>query len=328
MQQILTGIQSSGIPHLGNLLGAIIPAIQATKTTQQPALFFIADLHTLTSHPNPNTIQHYTYATTAAWLACGLDPNQHILYRQSQIPEVCELTWYLSCLTPYPMLANAHAFKSKAQYLASVNAGLFTYPILMAADILLYHATHIPVGKDQQQHLEIARDIAKAFNQKYQQPFFTPPKAIINPDVGIIPGTDGEKMSKSKQNTIHIFDTDSQLHKSILQIKTDSTPLHLPKNPDTCAVFNIYKRLAQPKDVEALQQRYMQPGYAYKTAKELLFNHITTKFKKEREIFHHYIHTPTLLEKILQQGEQKARKVAQNTLRQVRALVGIHSATK
>lgn len=323
MQRILTGIQSTGIPHLGNLLGSIHPALALAKKNPQPAFFFIADLHTLTTQHDPQKIKHFTYATTAAWLAAGFDTQKDHLYRQSHIPQVCELTWYLTCFTPYPMLSNAHAFKDKAKQLSHVTAGLFTYPILMAADILLYHATHIPVGKDQQQHIEITRDIARTFNHQYGS-LLTIPQAHIKEDVAIIPGTDGRKMSKSYHNTINIFDPEPLLAKTIMQIKTDSTPLNQPKNPDTCPLFNLFQLLATPTDTQQMRTNYLTPGYGYQAAKKELLHLILTTFSEQRKTFTHYMQAPHLLEKILQASEANVTPIAMQTLSTLRKAIGMH----
>ena len=255
MARILTGIQSTGRPHLGNILGAIKPGIELSKDPKNEALFFIADLHSLTSIKDATLRHENTLATAAAWLAFGFDTDKNIFYRQSQIPEVCELTWYLNCYTPFPMLANAHSFKDKSDRLSDVNAGLFIYPVLMASDILMYDANFVPVGKDQQQHLEMTRDMASAFNAKYGETFVIP-EAIIDKTVMTIPGTDGNKMSKSYNNTIDIFLPQKQLRKKIMTIVTDSTPLEDPKNPDTCNVFSLYKLLASEDQIAEMSLNY------------------------------------------------------------------------
>ena len=214
MARILTGIQSTGTPHLGNLLGAIIPAIALSQDVKNESLFFIADLHSFTTIRHAENLKENTYATAAAWLAFGFDTDKNLFYRQSDVTEVTELTWYLNCFTPYPMLANAHSFKDKVDKLSDVNSGLFTYPVLMAADILLYDAEIVPVGKDQMQHLEMTRDIAGAFNHKYPNSFVIP-KTKVDKRVMIVPGTDGQKMSKSYNNDIDIFLSDKKLRKQI-----------------------------------------------------------------------------------------------------------------
>lgn len=321
MARILTGIQSSGKPHLGNILGAIQPAIALSKKEGNNSFIFIADLHSLTTIKNPEERVENVRAVAAAWLAFGFDVDKNCFYRQSRIPEVCELTWYLSCFTPYPMLANSHSFKDKADRLSDVNAGLFTYPVLMTADIIMYDADFVPVGKDQQQHLEIARDIASSFNAQYGETFVLP-EARIDQQLMTIPGTDGQKMSKSYGNIIDIFLPDKQLKKQILAIVTDSTPLEAPKNPDTDNVFALYQLLGTPEQVETLRQNYLAGNFGYGHAKQALFELIVDKFKKEREIFNYFMKNPEELEKKLEQGEAKARLVALEVLNRVREKLG------
>ncbi len=321
MSRILTGIQSSGKPHLGNLLGAIIPAIQLSQRPGNESFFFIADLHSLTTIKDSETRIQHVQAVAAAWLAFGFDIEKNYLYRQSRIPEVCELTWYLSCLTPFPMLANAHSFKDKSEKLADVNAGLFTYPVLMTADIILYDANYVPVGKDQRQHLEIARDIATAFNNTYGDTFVVP-EAKIEETVMTIPGTDGQKMSKSYGNIIDIFLPDKELLKQIKSIKTDSTPMESPKDPDSDNVYAIYSLLATQEQKEAIRNKYLAGNYGYGHAKQELFELIVQKFRKEREAYAYYMSNPEELEKKLEQGEAKARVIALDVLDRVRKKIG------
>lgn len=321
MSRILTGIQSSGKPHLGNLLGAIIPAIQLSQRPGNESFFFIADLHSLTTIKDSETRIQHVQAVAAAWLAFGFDIEKNYLYRQSRIPEVCELTWYLSCLTPFPMLANAHSFKDKSEKLADVNAGLFTYPVLMTADIILYDANFVPVGKDQRQHLEIARDIATAFNNTYGDTFVVP-EAKIEETVMTIPGTDGQKMSKSYGNIIDIFLPDKELLKQIKSIKTDSTPMESPKDPDSDNVYAIYSLVATAEQKEAIRNKYLAGNYGYGHAKQELFELIVQKFQKEREAYAYYMSNPEELEKKLEQGEAKARVIALDVLNRVRKKIG------
>lgn len=321
MSRILTGIQSSGKPHLGNLLGAIIPAIQLSQQPGNDSFFFIADLHSLTTIKDPETRINNVRAVAAAWLAFGFDIDKNYLYRQSRIPEVCELTWYLSCLTPFPMLANAHSFKDKSEKLADVNAGLFTYPVLMTADIILYDANYVPVGKDQRQHLEIARDIATTFNNTYGETFVVP-EAKIEETVMTIPGTDGQKMSKSYGNIIDIFLPEKELLKQLKSIKTDSTPMEAPKNPEGDNVYAIYSLLSTPDEKEALRNKYLAGNFGYGHAKQELYELIIQKFSKEREAYSFYMSNPGELEKKLEQGEAKARVVAQAVLKRVREKIG------
>jgi tryptophanyl-tRNA synthetase len=321
MARILTGIQSSGRPHLGNLLGAIIPAIELSKKPGNESFFFIADLHSLTTIKDAQTRTENVRAVAAAWLAFGFDIEKNFLYRQSRIPEVCELAWYLNCMTPFPMLANAHSFKDKSERLADVNAGLFTYPVLMAADIILYDAHFVPVGKDQRQHVEIARDIASNFNAAYGETFVVP-EAKIAENVMTIPGTDGNKMSKSYGNIIDIFLPEKELLKQIKSIKTDSTPMELPKNPDTDAVFAIYKLIATEEQQNTLRQKYLAGNFGYGHAKQELFDVIVSKYSKEREAFNSYMSNDNALEEKLEKGEAKARVIAFDVLNRVRKKLG------
>ncbi|PIQ49025.1 MAG: tryptophan--tRNA ligase [Cytophagales bacterium CG12_big_fil_rev_8_21_14_0_65_40_12] len=321
MARILTGIQSSGKPHLGNLLGAIIPAIELSKDPKNESFFFIADLHSLTSIKDPQTRIDNTNAVAAAWLAFGFDTEKNTFYRQSRIPEVCELNWYLNCLTPFPMLANAHSFKDKSERLADVNAGLFTYPVLMACDILLYDANIVPVGKDQRQHLEMTRDIATTFNSLFGETFILP-EARIDEKVMTIPGTDGQKMSKSYGNIIDIFQSDKALKKNIMQIVTDSTPLEAPKNPDSDNVFAIYSLLASEEETLAMRKNYEAGNYGYGHAKTALYELILTKYAKERATYDYYMSNLGELNRKLEEGEEKARIVARGVLAKAKRAIG------
>jgi tryptophanyl-tRNA synthetase len=321
MARILTGIQSSGRPHLGNILGAIKPGIELSQKPDNEALFFIADLHSLTSVKDRDERLQNTLATAAAWLAFGFDTDKNILYRQSKIPEVCELTWFLNCYTPYPMLANAHSFKDKSDRLADVNAGLFIYPVLMAADILMYDADFVPVGKDQRQHLEITRDIANAFNNLYGETFVVP-EARIDKRVMTIPGIDGNKMSKSYNNTIDIFQPAKPLRKQIMSIVTDSTPLEEPKNPDTCTVFTLYSLLASDGEIAEMRKNYEGGNYGYGHAKQALFSLIMEKMESKREMFSYYKENTEALTKKLEEGEEKARNIGRSVLGRVKGKIG------
>jgi tryptophanyl-tRNA synthetase len=321
MARILTGIQSSGRPHLGNLLGAIIPAIRLSQQPGNQSLFFIADLHSLTTIKDAATRISNVSAVAAAWLAFGFDIEKNFLYRQSRIPEVCELTWYLNCFTPFPMLANAHSFKDKSEKLADVNAGLFTYPVLMTADIILYGAEFVPVGKDQRQHVEIARDIATAFNGSYGDTFVVP-ESKIEEQVMTVPGTDGQKMSKSYGNIIDIFLPDKELRKQVLSIVTDSTPLEAAKNPDKDNVFALYSLIATDEEKTAMRNNYLGGNYGYGHAKQELYELIVKRYAPEREAFNFYMGNLPELEKKLQKGEAKARLIATETLDRVRKKLG------
>lgn len=324
MARILTGIQSSGLPHLGNLLGAIIPGIELSTKPGNDSLFFIADLHSLTTIKDGAQRQHNTLAVAAAWIAFGFDTKKNLLYRQSRIPEVCELTWYLSCITPFPMLQNAHSFKDKSDRLSDVNAGLFTYPVLMTADIILYDANIVPVGKDQRQHLEIARDIATAFNNQFGETFVIP-EAKIEESVMTIPGTDGQKMSKSYGNIIDIFLPEKELKKQVMSIVTDSTPLESPKDPDKDNVFAIYKLIADANQTSELRKKYLAGNFGYGHAKQELLGLLIDTFKKERETFQYLMSHPDELNKQLEEGEARAREMAARTMDRVRRKLGFRN---
>jgi len=322
MSRILTGIQSTNIPHLGNILGAILPAIELSKQPENESLFFIADLHSLTAQKDAAFRIDSVNSVAATWLAFDFDTEKNIFYRQSRIPEVCELTWYLNCFTPFPMLANAHSFKDKSEKLSDVNAGLFTYPVLMAADIILYDAEFVPVGKDQIQHLEITRDIASTFNNKYGQEIFVLPQVKVDETVMIVPGTDGQKMSKSYNNFINIFLPEKELLKVVKTIVTDATPLEEPKNPDTCNVFKLFKLIASDEQTAEMRANYLKGGYGYGHAKTALYELILTKYAKQRQRYAELMNNTTLLEKELQVGEAKARILAQDKLKLVRSVLG------
>ena len=322
MARILTGIQSSGVPHLGNILGAIQPAIELSKFDDNESLFFIADLHSLTTIKNSEIIKHNTYATAAAWLAFGFNTDKNIFYRQSDIPEVTELMWILNCFTPYPMLANAHSFKDKSDNLSDVNSGLFNYPVLMAADILLYDADVVPVGKDQLQHLEMTRDIAGSFNHQMGDTL-TLPKSKVSESVMIVPGIDGKKMSKSYNNTINIFTEEKLLKKQIMSIITDSLGLEDAKNPSSCNVFKIFKLLANESQIKEMERKYMKGGFGYGHAKNELLDLIIEKFSKEREIYFELMSEPEKIEQKLKEGSEKARKIASSVLLRVKNKLGI-----
>lgn len=321
MARILTGIQSTGTPHLGNLLGAILPAIEMAKDPANESFLFIADLHSLTQIKDGAELRANTLSTAAVWLACGLDTSKTVFYRQSDVPETTELTWYLMCFFPYSRLSLAHSFKDKADRLEDVNAGLFTYPMLMAADILLYDAEKVPVGKDQEQHLEFTRDVANRFNHKMGETFVVP-ETITQEDSKLIPGTDGEKMSKSRDNIINIFQDDKTLRKRVMSIQTDSKELEDPKDPDTCNVFALYKLLAAPTEIATMRQNYINGGYGYGHAKQALFELICTKFEAERARYNYLMANPTEIEAALADGAKKARIVASEVLKRTRNIVG------
>ena len=321
MARILTGIQSTGTPHLGNLLGAIIPALKLSKIENNQSLFFIADLHSFTTIRDASQLKMNTYSTAAAWLAFGFNTDNNIFYRQSDVSEVCELYWYLNCFAPFNRLQLAHSFKDKTKNVSEVNTGLFTYPVLMAADILLYDANVVPVGKDQLQHLEITRDIASRFNHKF-------PETLVLPDVKldektmIVSGTDGKKMSKSYNNCINIFLNDKELRKQIMSIKTDSKSFEDPKDPENCNVFKIYNLLSSQAQSSELKQKYIDGNFGYGDAKENLFNLICEKYRDERAKFNHLMENKKILDLELKKGAEKARLIAREVLKRVRKSVG------
>lgn len=321
MSRILTGVQSTGTPHLGNLLGAIIPAIEMSKVSAEESFLFIADMHSLTQIKNAEELRQNTYSTAATWLAFGVDTDKTVFYRQSDVPQVTELSWYLSCFYPYQRLTLAHSFKDKADRLEDVNSGLFSYPMLMAADILLYDADVVPVGKDQLQHLEMSRDVANRFNHQMGDTL-VPPQAKIQESTMYVPGTDGEKMSKSKGNIIDIFLADKQLRKQIMKIQTDSTPLEEPKNPDTCNLFNLYKLVADEDQIQEMRANYLGGNYGYGHAKQAFYELLVEKFKVEREKYWYFMNNLPEIDEILLQGAKKAHVVADEVLQRVRHKLG------
>ena len=321
MARVLTGIQSTGTPHLGNLLGAILPALEMAKDTQNDSFLFIADLHSLTQIKDGALLRRNTYEVAATWLAFGLDYQRVTFYRQSDVAQTAELAWYLECFFPYQRLTLAHSFKDKADRLEDVNTGLFTYPMLMAADILLYDAEIVPVGKDQLQHLEFARDVAGRFNYQMGETFVLP-KESIREDIMIIPGTDGEKMSKSRRNYINIFLSDKELKKQIMSIQTDSTPLEAPKDPDNCNVFALYTLLATEAQTAQMAANYRGGNYGFGHAKTALYELILEKFAQPREKFAYYMDHLSQVDEILREGAEKASQVAKQTLQRVREKLG------
>jgi tryptophanyl-tRNA synthetase len=321
MARILTGIQSTGTPHLGNILGAILPAIDMANDTNNESYLFIANMHTLTQIKNAEELRHNTYSVAATWLAFGLDINKTVFYRQSDIPQVTELAWYLNCFFPYKRLMLAHGFKDKADRLDDVNSGLFMYPMLMAADILLYDAEIIPVGKDQLQHIEMTRDVATRFHAKMGETFVLP-EGKVQENTKLIPGTDGEKMSKSRNNFINIFLPEKKLRKQIMAIETDSTPLEEPKDWKTCNCFNIYKLLASEAEIETMKSNYENGSYGYGHAKQALFELMISKFAKQRERYEHYMANLNEVDAALAIGAEKATLIANDVLKRVREKTG------
>ena len=321
MSRILTGIQSTGTPHLGNILGAIIPAIAMANNPKNDSFLFIADMHTLTQIKDAKTLRVNTYSTAATWLAFGLDVEKTVFYRQSDIPQVTELSWYLSCFFPYQRLTLAHSFKDKANRLEDVNSGLFSYPMLMAADILLYDANIVPVGKDQLQHIEMTRDVASRFHAQLGETFVLP-EGQVQEDTKLIPGTDGAKMSKSKENTINIFLNDKKLRKQIMGIQTDSTSMEDPKNPDTCNVFALYTILGTSEKISAVRANYQGGDYGYGHAKQALFELIIERFSEERLRYNYYMENLNEIDKALEIGAAKATNIANDVLSRVRLKLG------
>ena len=321
MSRILTGIQSTGTPHLGNILGAIIPALKLANEAKNESFLFIADMHSLTQIKDSAQLKENTYATAATWLAFGLDTNKTVFYRQSDVPQVSELMWYLLCLYPFNRLSLAHSFKDKADRMDDVNGGLFTYPILMAADILLYDAKIVPVGKDQKQHLEMTRDVANRFNLKYGETFILPEEKIEE-DTMLVPGTDGEKMSKSRGNYIDVLLPEKALRTQIMSIVSDSTPLEEPKDPSKCATFALYKLIANESETDQMRKNYLAGNYGYGHAKQALFELILTKFAVPREKFSALMADKSQIDTALRIGAEKAKLVADEVLNRVRTKVG------
>ena len=321
MARILTGIQSPGPPHLGNILGAISPAIKKSEIKGNESFLFVADLHSLTQIKNAQELKKNTIHTAAAWLSLGLDPKTSVFYRQSDIPEVTELAWYLSCFYPYQRLTLSHSFKDKSQNKKDINSGLFNYPVLMAADILLYDANIVPVGKDQLQHLEITRNIASRFNNHYGDTFVTT-EAELEQNSNYVIGTDGNKMSKSKNNTINIFQDDGLLEKQVMKIKTESIAINEPKNPDNCNVFKIFSLVADEKDINILKKRYLDGSIGFGEAKNILLDKLKNRFKIERNKFNFLINNQDVIEKELKTGSKKAKRFAINVLKRVRLKLG------
>ena len=321
MAKILTGIQSTGTPHLGDILGAIIPAIEMANSSSEESYLFIANMHSLTQIKDVKVLNENTFSTAAAWLAFGLDPKKTCFFRQSDVPEVTELAWYLSCFFPYQRLKLAHSFKDKAENLKDINSGLFSYPMLMSADILIYDANVVPVGKDQLQHLEMTRDVASRFNNLMGDTFIIP-EAKIQENSKYVIGTDGEKMSKSKSNIIDIFLDDKALRKQIMKIQTQSLSIEDPKDPEKCNVFKLFKLIASKEETRKLHSRYIKGGVGYGEAKEKLYNETLTRFSSNRQLFFELINNRDKVEGLLLEGASKARKQAQNVLKRVRTRVG------
>ena len=321
MARILTGIQSTGTPHLGNILGAIMPAIKISNNKINDSFLFIADLHSLTQIKNPEKLRTNTLSTAATWLAFGIDTNKSVFYKQSDVPQATELAWYLSCFFPFSRLELAHSFKDKSNRLDDINGGLFSYPMLMAADILLYDANIVPVGKDQLQHIEMTRSVASRFHAKMGETFIMP-EARVEESTKLIPGTDGEKMSKSKNNVINIFLDDKALKKQVMSIKTDSTPMESPKDWSCCNCFALYEILASDDQINLMKINYSNGNYGYGHAKQALYELVMTKFSKQRKLYSYYMSNPDEIDKILSIGAEKATAIANNVLSRVKSKLG------
>ena len=328
-RRILTGIKASGNPHLGNYIGAIRPALQLAKKPETSAFLFIADSHALTSAPSPAELKESVYKITACWLASGLNPKTSFFYRQSDIPELFELSWILSCHSPKGLMNRAHSYKAikdknqqagKKELDQGVNMGLYSYPILMSADILLFSPEYVPVGKDQLQHLEMARDIAQKFNLIYKTDLLTAPKPLIK-DEKPLAGLDGRKMSKSYKNEIPLFLESSRLKKLIRKIKTDSSPAKEPKTTENCLIFETFKHFASKSEIQDLKTRY-KAGIGWGEAKDILFETIDTYFKEKKQLYERYIQQKGELEKILKEGGEKVREEARPFLSKIKACAG------
>lgn len=330
--RVLTGITTSGTPHLGNYAGAIRPAIAASRLAGVESFYFLADYHALIKVQDPLRVQQSTLEIAAAWLACGLDPNKVWFYRQSDIPEIPELTWLLTCVAGKGQLNRAHAYKAAVDKNtaegsdadAGISAGLFMYPVLMAADILLFGAHKVPVGRDQVQHIEMARDFAARFNHLYGQPYFTLPEAVIEESVATLPGVDGRKMSKSYDNTIALFSDTATLKKQIMGLVTDSKPPGEPKDTEGSALFQLYQAFSTPPQTAAMADAYAA-GIAWGDAKQQLFAAIEAEIAPMRMRYHELMDDPGYIEDILQAGAAKARAIATPLLKDLRYAIGLRN---
>ena len=329
-QRVLTGITTSGIPHLGNLVGAILPAIEASNSEKNSSFLFLADYHSLIKNTDSDLTHSSSYEIAACWLACGLDPKKVIFYRQSDIPHIFELAWILGCLTSKGLLNRAHAYKAAISdnqekgakdIDKGITMGLFNYPILMAADILMFNADIVPVGQDQKQHIEMARDIAIKFNHHYGN-LFTPPEAQISETTGVLPGIDGRKMSKSYGNTIPIFSDEKLLKKTIMKIKTNSLEPGEPKDSKSCNIFSIYKAIASDQQVDVFQSRYSE-GIGWEDAKNHLFETLKEFLAPFNSEYSKIIEDRRYVESVLLEGSKKALEFSTPLIEDVRKAVGI-----
>lgn len=328
-KQVLTGIKPTGRIHLGNYIGAIKPALQLAENQSFNTAYFVADYHGLTKIHNQNEMKELSYGVAASWLALGLDPDRAIFYRQSDVPEIFELSWILACFAPKGLMNRAHAYKSmvednqnsRREVDAGVNMGLFTYPILMAADILLFQTELVPVGKDQIQHVEIARDIAENFNKEYGETFVLP-EYVIQEETSVLPGLDGRKMSKSYNNTIPLFEEPKKLQKLINKIKTDSSPPEEPKDPDSSVIFALYKEFATSVQVEEMKREF-EGGIGWGEAKKELFQVMNSFIEEPRSKYDELIANPKRLDAVLQEGAYKAREKTIPFMKEIKRKIGI-----
>jgi tryptophanyl-tRNA synthetase len=327
---VLTGITTTGTPHLGNYVGAIRPAIEASMDQQVQPFYFLADYHALIKCQDPGRVRESTLQIAATWLALGLDTDNAVFYRQSDVPEIAELAWMLSCVTAKGLMNRAHAYKAAVQANVDgqeadpdkgITMGLFNYPILMAADILLFRANRVPVGRDQIQHIEMARDMAARFNHVYGEHFVLP-EAQISEETALLCGLDGRKMSKSYDNVIPVFGTEKELRRLIMKIKTNSLLPGEPKDPETCTLFGIFRAFASANEVEAIRKRY-EDGIGWGDMKTFLFEYLNHHLEASRERYHALIETPVKIEQVLQDGAEKAREQARPFMRELRSSVGI-----
>jgi len=330
MQTVLTGVQPTAKPHLGNYAGAMRPAIRASKQPDTQTWFFIADYHALTSLHDPKVLHQNIYEVAASWLACGLDPAKTVFYRQSDIPEILELNWILSCFTSKGLMNRAHAYKAKVQENQEngkedldfgVNMGLFNYPILMSSDILMFSAAKVPVGEDQTQHIEIARDIAQKFNRVYGE-ILKVPQVVLEKGVKVLPGLDGRKMSKSYGNHIPLFEEPAAMKKLIAKIKTDSLPPEAPKSTEGSILFELYQAFATPEQTEEMRAKF-EKGIGWGYVKEDLFQLLDAQLKEPREKYKQLLEDKSIIANYLREGAEKARPQAQILLKKMRAAIGL-----
>ncbi|HET6406433.1 MAG TPA: tryptophan--tRNA ligase [Chthoniobacteraceae bacterium] len=319
--RILSGIKPTGKPHLGNYFGMMKPAIEWQDKGE--AFYFIADYHALTTVRDPKALQEYTRGVALDFLACGLDPAKAVLWKQSDVPEVCELSWLLACVAPMPMLENCHAYKDHLAKAKIPGVGLFAYPLLMAADILLYDSNIVPVGRDQKQHVEVTRDLVTAFHREFRNEVFVMPKESILPTVETIPGLDGQKMSKSYNNTIELFDEEKSLRKKVMGIVTDSTPVEAPKDPTNSSIVGLYRLVTSPADVLQMETDFRNGGTGYGDFKKRLFGALWEYFTPQRNRRAELSADPSYIDQVLATGAERARAVGHKTMERVRGAVGL-----